>query len=141
MRIINKKARFDYEIRDKVEAGLVLTGAEAKAVRANKVDFTGAHVRPVGAEMFVVNLHLGVDGVSDTRRTRKLLLNKGEIVNLVTKMKQQKLTLIPLSMYNKGRLIKLEIALARGKRTHEKRAQLKKRDIEREIDKELSTRA
>lgn len=135
MKIINKRARFNYSIYEKIEAGIVLSGAEAKAIRAQKVDFTGAHVKPVGGEMFVLNLHIGTDG--DTRRTRKLLLNKSEIFSLETKMKARKLTLIPLSLYNKGRNIKLEVALARGKRKHEKRAQLKERDIDRDLEQEF----
>jgi len=132
----NKKAQFDYEAIEKVEAGIVLSGAEAKAVRAKKVDFTGSYARPIGGEMFLVNLHIGVTG-EDSRRTRKLLLNKKEILSLETKMKAHKLTAVPLSLYTSGRLIKVELALVRGKRVHEKRAQIKKRDIERDIESEF----
>lgn len=133
----NKKAEFDYDIQESIEAGIVLTGAEAKAVRDNKVDFSGSYVKPLNGEMILINLHIGVDGVEDTRKSRKLLLNKKEILNLTLKSKAQKLTLIPLSLYNNGRLIKLELALARGKKQFEKRASLKQNDIDRDIDKEL----
>ena len=134
----NKKAKFDYDVKDTIEAGLVLTGAEAKAVRANKVDFTGSYVKPLGGEMFVINLHIGAEGFADSRRSRKLLLNKKEIFSINSKVKQDKLTLIPLSLYTVGRLIKLELALVRGKRTHEKRAQIKAKDIERDLAQELN---
>ena len=137
MKILNKRAEFDYQIQDTVEAGIVLTGAEAKAIRAKKVDFLGSYVKPIGKEMFVVNLHIGVEGELDTRKTRKLLLNKKEILNLGLKLKQQKLTLIPVSLYTSGRLIKLELGLAKGKKDFEKRASVKQKDIERDLEEEL----
>lgn len=137
MKVLNKKASFEYTVHDTVEAGIVLTGAEVKAVRAKKVDLGGAYVRPVGGEMFLINAHIGVPGEEHARARRKLLLNKKEILSLSTKAKAQKLTLIPLSMYTKGPLVKVEVALARGKKTHEKRAQIAKRDVEREIEREL----
>lgn len=137
MKVQNRKAKFDYDIKDTVEAGIVLTGAEAKAVRAKNVDFLGSYVKPIGGEMFVINLHIGVEDAEDSRRTRKLLLNKKEILNLSLKVKAQKLTLIPVSLYTKSRLIKLEVALVRGKKSHEKRAQIKAADILRDIEEEL----
>jgi len=137
MKVQNRKAKYDYDIKDTVEAGIVLTGAEAKAVRAKNVDFLGSYVKPIGGEMFVINLHIGVEDAEDSRRTRKLLLNKKEILNLSLKVKAQKLTLIPVSLYTKTRLIKLEVALVRGKKSHEKRAQIKAADILRDIEEEL----
>lgn len=146
MKIVNKKGKFNYEAHETLEAGMVLSGAEAKAVRAKKVDFLGSYVKILGNEVFIINLHIGVEGVEDTRRTKKLLLNKKEILNLQIKTKQQKLTLIPLSLYTsqgsrpngrEGRLIKCEIGLVRGKREHEKRAQIKQKDIKRDMDSEL----
>ncbi len=154
MRIVNKRAKFDYEIREKIEAGLVLTGAEAKSVRAKKVDFHGAYVKSIRGEFYVINLYIEsfqttassfshnirelVGANNQNRRTRKLLLNKKEILSLETKIKAQKLTAIPLSLYTKGRKIKLEIALAKGKRKYEKKVQLKKRDQERDLIQELN---
>lgn len=137
MKTINRRARFDYDISEKIEAGIVLTGAEVKAVKENKVDFLGSFAKPVGGEIFLINLHIGAG--EDTRRTRKLLLNKKEILNLTLKAKASKLTLIPLSLYTKTRKVKVELGLGRGKRKHEKRAELKNKDIEREILKELGT--
>jgi len=154
MKIVNKRVKFDYEIREKIEAGLVLTGAEVKSVRAKKVDFHGSYVKSVRGEFYVINLYIGsfqpagssfshnmrdLVGVNNqNRRTRKLLLNKKEILSLETKIKAQKLTAIPLSLYTKGRKIKLEIALAKGKRKYEKKVQLKKRDQERDLIQELN---
>jgi SsrA-binding protein len=140
MKITNRRARHDYHIAERLEAGIVLTGAEVKAVRAKKVDFLSSYAKPIGGEMFLLNLHIGAEDKADTRRTRKLLLNKKEIIGIQTKIKSRKLTAIPLSLYTKGRKVKLDLGLARGKRKHEKRGQLKKRDIDREIDKELSSR-
>lgn len=137
MKIINKRAKFDYDIRETLEAGIVLTGAETKAIRDKKVDFLGSYVKPVGGELFLVNLHIGADGVEDTRRTRKLLVNKKEILSLSLKTKAQKLTMIPVSLYTSGRLIKLELGLAKGKKQFEKRAQIKQKDIERDIEEEF----
>lgn len=137
MKVKNKKAKFDYEVHETIEAGIVLTGAEVKAVRGGSVDFSGSYARILGGEMFVINLHIGVEGETDTRHSRKLLLNKKEILAIELKLKAQKLTAIPLSLYTKGPKIKLELALVRGKRTHEKRETLKKRDIERDLESEL----
>lgn len=136
MEIINRRARLDYEILEKIEAGIVLTGSEVKAVRAKKVNFEGSHARIIKGEMFLVNLHIGI-GADEARRSRKLLLNKKELLSVELKLKAQKLTAVPLSLYTKGSKIKCELALVRGKRKHEKRAQLKKRDIERDIESEL----
>lgn len=137
MKIINKKAKFNYETEEVLEAGIVLTGAEVKAIRKNSVDFQGSYVKAIGGEFYVVNLHIGVDGEKDTRRSRKLLLNKKEIISFTNKAKEKKLTLIPISLYTKARLIKLELGLVRGKRTHEKRAAIKARDIKRDIEEEF----
>lgn len=138
MVIVNKKAKADYQILESLEAGIVLTGVETKAVRAKKVDFLGSYIKPLGGEMFIINMHIGFEGEGDTRRTRKLLLGKKQILALSLKQNQQKLTLVPLSLYTKGRLIKCELALAKGRKSHEKRERLKQRDIEREIEREMS---
>lgn len=136
----NRKAKFDYDIHETIEAGIALTGAEAKAVRAKKVDFLGSYAKPVGREILLINLHIGVEGDENARRSRRLLLKKSEILKLTIKIKQQKLTLIPLSLYTNGRLIKLELGLAKGKKQFEKRAQIKKQDIERDIEEEFKIR-
>ena len=137
MKVVNRKAKFNYEIEETLEAGIVLTGAEVKAVRAKKVDFQGSYAKPIGGQMYLLNLHIGVEGDADTRRSRKLLLNKKEILALTTKSNASKLTIIPVSLYTKGRLIKCELALARGKRKFEKRASIKEQDIKRDLEFEL----
>ncbi len=131
--ITNKKAEFDYEIVDRFEAGIILSGEEVKAIRGGKVDFSGSHVKIIGSEMFVINLHIGITSV-EPRRSRKLLVSRAELTSLGTRVKEKKLVFMPLSLYNKGRLIKLEVGVGRGRKQFEKREELKKRDIQRNID-------
>lgn len=139
MRIFNKKARFDYEILRHIETGVVLTGAEARAVRESRADLTGSFARVVGGEVYLINAAIPVAGLKDydPRRTRKLLLHKSEIVTLMVAQKQGKLTIVPISVYNKGRRVKLEIALARTKKQFEKKRTIKERDITRDLEREL----
>ena len=135
MQVINKKAKFDYEIIEKFEVGIVLTGDEVKAIKAGKVNITQAHARIIDGEAYLVN----ADIAGDTK-TRKLLLHKDQIISLQSTIKAKKLTLIPLRMYTKARLVKLKLALARPKKRHEKKAKLKAADIKREIEQELRGR-
>lgn len=137
MKLINKKAKFEYELIKEFEAGIVLSGAEVKAIRSNAVDFSGSHVAILDSEAYVINLHIGVEAEADTRKRRKLLLHKNEILELATKRQAQGLTIIPVSLYNRGSRIKLRIALARGRKSHDKRDYKKQQDIQREIDREL----
>lgn len=136
MELVNKKVSFDYDVIEKFEAGIVLTGEEVKAIRSNNVDFGGSHVMIVGGEAFVINLHIGIKE-GDTRKTRKLLLNKKEIISLKSKKEAGSLTIVPTKLYNNGTKFKLEVALVRGKKTRQKRDSLKKADIRREIEREL----
>lgn len=134
MKIIsrNKKAYFDYQVLEKYEAGLVLTGAEIKAIRESKVNLTGSYVKIYGKklEMWWVGGHISTD---DPIRSRKLLLHRGEIKKLIGQSQQKGLTLVPLALYLKKNRAKLEIGLCRGKKLHDKREVLKKRDLEREL--------
>lgn len=150
---MNQKARFDYELLDRVEVGVVLTGAEAKAMRLGQVDLTGSHVkifaksRRAGelksvSELWVINMHIFPYKYADPKtfeptRTRKLLVAKKELVALETKMKTGRLTLVPTAAYTKGPRVKLEIALARGKRMYEKRESIKRRDVERDTERTI----
>lgn len=136
MKIINKKARFNYEIGETLEAGVVLTGAEAKAARAGSVDLVNSHVKIIKNEPWVVGMQIFpykfADNTDyDPMRMRKLLVGKKELVILESKMKQGRLTLVPTALYTKGPKVKLEIGLARGKRKYEKREAIKKREWER----------
>ena len=140
MRIFNKKARFNYSLEgDRFEAGISLTGGEAKAVRTGHLDLSQSHARIIGGEAFLVNANIPIQGAVkyDSTRMRKLLLHKREIISVSTKMKQKKLTLVPIKMYTKGHLVKCELALGKSKRKFEKKDSLKRKDVTREIEKEF----
>src|SRR5437016_1316123 len=126
MKIENKKAFFDYEILDRFEAGINLRGSEVKAVRLGHADLSGSHVRIIGSEAYLVNAKIfpykfAREEGYDEKRTRKLLLHKKQIISLKAKMDGENLTVVPISLYNTHHLIKAELALAKGKKKHEKR--------------------
>jgi len=139
----NRKAYFDYEILEKFEAGLVLAGAEVKSIRAGRMSLTGSYVNFHNSEPYLIGASIAPyqpknqPAEYDPSRTRKLLLNKKEIDYLLGKTKQKGLTLMPLKVYNKGRRIKIEIGLARGKKQYDKRAVISKRETARKIEREL----
>jgi SsrA-binding protein len=143
MRTVNKKANFHYRLEpEKIEAGISLRGAEAKAIRENRVDLSDATVRIMNGEAFLINATIVAQGLAnyDATRIRKLLLHKAEVIALETRAKQAKLTLVPIVLYTKGRLVKLEIRLGKPKRKFEKRASIKAQDIKREIEQEFKVR-
>jgi len=131
----NRKALHEYTILEKFEAGIVLTGEEIKAIRQNRVNLAGAFCRIQNGEAWVLNLHIA--NTQEPERTRKLLLHKKEIQSLIGKTQQKGLSLIVLSLYIKKNRAKLEIALARGKKLHDRRENLKKRDLRRQMEREL----
>lgn len=139
MKITNKRAFFDYEIKDRVEAGINLYGAEVKAIRNGHVDLTGSHARIMGAEAYLVNAKIlpykyaRPEGYNETR-SRKLLLHKKEIISLKSKLDGEKLTLIPISLYQKHGYIKVELGLGKGKKQYDKRASIKKKDQKRDME-------
>lgn len=134
----NRKARFDYEILDTYEAGISLTGQEVKSIKAGRANLTGSHVviKPDGA--FLLNADIppyqpkNAPADYDPKRTRPLLLKKEELKYLLGKTKEGGLTIVPLSLYNKGRRLKLAVGLARHKKKHDKRETIKKREFRRE---------
>lgn len=141
MKIFNKRARFDYEIKETMEAGIHLVGAEVKAIRLGHADLTGSHVRIMGSEVYLINASIFPYQYArpesyDERRSRKLLLHKKQILALKAKMDGQNLTIVPLSLYTTGTLIKLEIALAKGKKQYEKKAAKRQKDLDREMEQE-----
>ena len=142
MQILNKRARYEYKLtNDRFEAGIALSGGEVKAIRNRRGDISKAHVRILQGEAFLINANIPVEGSKlQPTRTRKLLLHKREIISISTKAKQQKLTLLPLKLYTKGHLIKAQLALGRSKKKFEKRASIKKKDLEREIEQEFKNR-
>lgn len=131
----NRRALHDYEILEKFEAGVVLTGEEIKAIRAGRANLSGAFCRVSNSEAWVLNMHIA--NTKEPERSRKLLLHKNEIQSLIGKTQQKGLTLIALSLYIKKNHAKLEIALVRGKKLYDHRETLKKRDISRQTEREL----
>lgn len=134
--LINKKASFDYQFLESLESGLVLTGEEIKAIRANKVNLSGSHIKIIGGEAFWVGGIINVV-TGDQQRTRKLLMHKEEIKRFFGKSEEKGLTIIPKKIYLKHGRAKLEIALSRGKKLHDKREITKKRDMEREVARSI----
>ena len=134
----HKKARHDYELGDRFEAGLVLTGTEVKSLRLGKANLTDAYARFQGGEAFLVGLHISpypmaAFGNHDPLRKRKLLLRRQELKRLYGRLQEQGQSLIPLRLYFKGGLAKAELALARGKKNPDKRQSLKEADARREM--------
>ena len=142
MKIVNKKAFFDYEILDRFEAGIHLVGAEVKSLRNGHAKLDGSYVKVIGSEVYLVGAQIfpyiyARPEDYDPARTRKLLLHKKEIVSLKGKLDGANLTLVPLSWYTKGPLVKLEVGLARGKKQYEKREAKKREDQKRELEVEF----
>lgn len=141
MKIFNRKARFKYQFLEKVEAGIVLSGADIKSIRAGRVDLTESFARIRDGEVFLVNANIlpwmGSQKFGDPRRDRKLLLHKNQILNLLGKMSGGNLALVPVSIFIKGNLAKVELALAKSKAKFDKRVSLRKKTIERDIEREL----
>jgi len=140
--LINKKAKRDYEIRETTTAGVVLSGQEVKTLRTGRGSLRDAYVKIMDGEVWLVNADIpryshSSDLHYDSKRRRKLLLNRKEILSLQKKMEGKNLTLIPLKIFFKKRWVKVEIALAKGRKEYEKRERKKRRDIEREIAKTL----
>lgn len=144
--VVNKKARLEYEILDTYEAGLKLVGTEVKALRAGQGILEGARVLLRGGEAYLVGATIppwqpgNPPPGYESDRTRKLLLGAGELRELIGRAESRGLTIIPLSVYNKGRHLKLSIAVVRRKKKHDKRETLKKRTAEREMERTLKTR-
>ncbi|MBI5022723.1 MAG: SsrA-binding protein SmpB [Candidatus Magasanikbacteria bacterium] len=140
---LNKRATFDYDILETMEAGLVLTGAEVKAVRDGQVSLKAAYITLSKGEPWLINAHISpykkagqMKGYEPTQN-RKLLLKKSEINRLTGQKDQGGLTIIPLKLYTKHHRIKLQIGLGRGRKKFDKREMIKKRDINREVKRTL----
>lgn len=139
----NRKVFFDYEILEKFSAGLELTGQEVKSVRAGQCNLRGAFVGVRGNEVYLVGAEIpayqpkNAPADYDSRRTRKLLVSKKEMEELRDAESTKGLTIVPLSVYNKGRFLKIDIAIARGKKKFDKRQAIKKRDVERDLKRTL----
>ncbi|MEK7147965.1 MAG: SsrA-binding protein SmpB [Patescibacteria group bacterium] len=139
----NRKARFNYEILKKFTAGLELFGLEVKSVREGKINLRGAFVGVRGGEAFLIGADIppyqprNAPVEYDATRPRKLLLTQNELKELEDAEQTKGLTIVPLSVYNKGRFLKADIAIARGKKQFDKRESIKKRDVERDLKRTL----
>ncbi|MBD2482622.1 SsrA-binding protein SmpB [Planktothrix sp. FACHB-1365] len=139
----NRKARYLYEILETYEAGIALQGTEVKSIRAGKVNLQDAYALIRGGEAWLLNAHIssfekaGSYFNHDPRRTRKLLLHKEEINKLLGQVEQKGLTLVPLKMYLKGGRVKIDIAVGRGKKLHDKREDIRQRDDKRTMERAM----
>lgn len=139
----NRKARFDYEFLQTYEAGIKLLGHEVKSIKKGSANLQGSFVIIRGGEAYITNFNVppyqeaNLSANYDPERPRKLLLNKKELAELAEASTTRGLTIVPIKLYNKKGLIKLEFALARGKKKYDKRQTIKKRDIEREVKRKL----
>ncbi len=142
MEILNRKVNFDYEIVDTFEAGIVLTGTEIKSIRLGKCNLKDSYAIIKNNEIFILNMHIsqyeqGNRFNHEETRTRKLLMHKKEILKLRDKLEIEGFTLVPIKLYFKGSKAKLLIGLAKGKKNYDKRESIKKKDIERQLAKDL----
>jgi SsrA-binding protein len=135
---VNRKARFDYEILETVEAGIVLTGTEIKAIREGRINLGDAYARPDKGELWLVNAHISQYSAAANRdnheptRPRKLLLHRDQLADLLSQVGERGLTIVPLRVYIKGHRAKVELGVARGRRQYDKRRAI----IDRERDRE-----
>ena len=143
---VNRRARYDYDILDTVEAGLVLKGTEIKSVRGRRVSLSDSYARPSDGQMWLHNLHVDEYAPAsrnnhDPKRPRKLLLHRAQIDDLSRQIEQKGLTLVPLRLYIRNHVAKVELALARGKKRFDKRRALIEREREREARAAMGSRS
>ncbi len=135
----NRKAFHDYEVLEKVETGIALSGAEVKSIRAGKVNLAESYAQCSNGEIFIINLHIspyermGAYSIGDPIRKRKLLLHKRQIMHLCSEVERKQLTLIPLSMYFKDQWVKVEIGLCKGLKKYDKRQKIAKEESKKKI--------
>jgi len=142
---VNRKAYHDYHIQESLEVGIVLKGSEIKSIRGGRVNLRDAYAKPENGELWLFNSHIAsYDAASynthEPTRPRKLLLHKKEIDNLAGKVTQKGLTLVPLKLYIKHGIAKVELGIAKGKRVYDKRETIARRDAQREMDRALKLR-
>ena len=141
----NRKAYHNYHIGDSIEAGIVLTGSEIKSIRAGRVSLGDAYVRPERGELWLLNAHIARYEASsylshEPTRPRKLLLHRKEINSLTSKVSEKGLTLVPIRLYIKNSIAKVEVALAKGKKLYDKRESIGRREVERELARATKSR-
>jgi SsrA-binding protein len=145
MKIFNRQASYNADLKDHFEAGIVLTGAEVKAVRTGHADLSSSYVRIMNGEAYLINAQIlpyqyARPDNYEPSRSRKLLLHKKQLISLRHKMDSENLTLVPVSLYTTSQRIKLELALGKPKKKFDKKESLKKRTIQRDIDEALKGR-
>jgi len=145
MKIVNKRAHYDFELLETFEAGINLQGQEVKAVREGHADLSGSYARIVGSEAYLINAKIFPYSYArtenyDQNRTRKLLLHKKQIISLKAKIDGGNLTIVPVSLYTTRNLIKVELALGKSRKEYNKREQKKRRDLDRETEALFKTR-
>lgn len=141
-KIINRRASHEYQLLDKFEVGIVLSGGEVKSIKNGHLKLEEAFVRIIDGEAWLVNAHIHPYSFADnrdydSRRSRKLLLHKIQLLKISRQIKEKSLTVVPIACYNTANKIKLEVALGRGKKKYEKREAIKRRDIQREVETQL----
>ena len=141
----NRKAYHKYFLQETIEAGIALTGSEIKSIRSGRVSLGEAYVKPDGRELWLLGVHIArYEAAShqshEPTRPRKLLLHRKEILNLLSKIAEKGFTLVPLRLYIKGHTAKVEIALAKGKKLHDKRESIIRREMEREMGRAIKRR-
>lgn len=139
---LNKRASYDYFLLDRYECGIVLTGGEVKSIRSGRVSLQDSFVRVKNDEAYLVNAHINPYNFADTRgydprRERKLLLHRKEIAELAGKVSGKNTTIVPVSFYDRNNSIKLEIAIGKGKKQFDKRAAIKKKDMDKKLRQDL----
>jgi len=145
--LVNRRARFDYELGDKITAGIILTGAEVRGARLGHVRLTGSYANLKNGELWLTNMSISIPDTArqigeDKERTnpRKLLVTKKELKQ-IEEAKKQGLTIVPTRLFNEGRFIKIELSIAKGKKIHDKRETIKRRQQDRETKRSMKERA
>ena len=138
---VNRKARHDYEIVDRIEAGIVLLGSEVKSLRDSRVNISDAYAQINKGEVWIIGMHISAYKKAtynhiDTLRNRKLLFHKKEIKKLHRQITEKGITLVPLELYFKNNIVKVEIGIARGKRKYDKKAEIAQKDAKRDMERE-----
>lgn len=139
----NRRANYDYELKEKYEAGLVLTGQEVKSIKTGHISLNGSFITRKNNELFLTNANVppykfaGAVQNYDPERSRKILINKSELKNLIGKISVEGLTLVPLCVYTKRKLVKLEFAVGKGKKRFDKRQDIKKKEAQRKMERML----
>lgn len=142
MKVTNKRAFHDYQIQERFEAGLALIGGEVQSIRQGRANISSAYVRIRDGEAWLIGANIPLSAHSaikdyDSTRVRKVLLHKDQIVSYGSKIASEKLTLVPISLYTKGRLVKAEIGLGKGKKKYEKRDAKRRKDMDRDAERAI----